>query len=143
MNKNGRERIDKSIRQQEFGAFVQELRKSHFLRISDVAKFIGVSTNFISLLERGKKPPSDHVIRGYSKLFGIDEIELYDIIDKLPPHIKNMLEEHDGFKRLVIELMTTVKEPELRQKLYEEIFEVYIDFLKRHGLFKEGDTLEK
>ncbi|MGG0794790.1 helix-turn-helix transcriptional regulator [Brevibacillus laterosporus] len=130
-------RTEKEQRRQEFGMFVKNLRKQNYKTIEDVAKHIGVSINFISLIERGQKQPSDLVISGYAEYFGVDEILLYEKLDKLSPHIKNTLEEHSGFKKLVSELLVTVDNPELRQELYEEVYNVYKDFLDRHNITKE------
>ncbi|MCR8994587.1 helix-turn-helix domain-containing protein [Brevibacillus laterosporus] len=130
-------RTEKEQRRQEFGMFVKNLRKQNYKTIEDVAKHIGVSINFISLIERGQKQPSDLVISGYAEYFGVDEILLYEKLDKLSPHIKNTLKEHSGFKKLVSELLVTVDNPELRQELYEEVYNVYKDFLDRHNITKE------
>lgn len=130
-------RTDKEQKQQEFGMFIKDLRKRNFKTIEDVAKHIGVSINFISMIERGQKQPSDLVISGYAEYFGVDEVMLYEKLDKLSPHIKDTLKEHSGFKKLVSELLVTIDNPELRQELYEEVYNVYRDFLDRHSISKE------
>lgn len=74
----------KSKRQQEFGAYVQELKKKHRLAIKEVVEKIGVTINFITWT----KTPSDQIIKKYSTLFCISIIELYLMLDKIPPYIK-------------------------------------------------------
>ncbi|MGG4105221.1 helix-turn-helix transcriptional regulator [Paenibacillus lautus] len=124
-----------------FGNLISEKRKQKKLHLKDIAKFCGVSLNFISLIERGIKSPSDSVIVKLSQVLEIDEGILFQTLDRIPPSIKNnvstAIHEHDGFKELLGELSEKVKDENLREKLYEEVYEVYLDFLKRNNLDKE------
>lgn len=125
----------------KFGRLISKKRKEKRLHLKDIAKHCGVSLNFISLIERGIKSPSDNVIVKLSEVLEIDEDILFQTLEKIPPSIKEnvstAIHEHDGFKELLAELSDKVKDEKLREKLYEEVYEVYLDFLKRNNLDKE------
>ncbi|WP_090739350.1 helix-turn-helix domain-containing protein [Paenibacillus sp. Mc5Re-14] len=123
-----------------FGELISIKRKEKKLHLKDVAKYCDVSLNFISLIERGIKSPSDTVIVKLSEILEIDEYILFQIVGKIPPTIKDnvntLIGEHEGLKELLGELSKKVKDEKMREKLYQEVYEVYLDFLRRNGLDK-------
>lgn len=55
-----------------------ELRKSLNLTQDEFAKKIGLSRNFIWMIEKGDRIPSDRTISDICRTFGVDEIWLRD-----------------------------------------------------------------
>lgn len=121
-----------------FGEIVNKRRKELNLTLKNVATFCGVSTNFISLIERGLKSPRDEVIIKLAQILKLDEYILFKALDKIHPSVKNnvsyAVNEHEGLKELLGELTKKVKDEKMREQLYEEVYSVYVDFLKRNHL---------
>ncbi|WP_261378527.1 helix-turn-helix domain-containing protein [Paenibacillus agilis] len=117
-----------------FGELINQRRNELDLKLKHIAKFCGVSTNFISLVERGLKSPRDEVISKLAEILELDENSLFEMLDKIPPSINSVINEHDGFRELLGELSKKVKDEKLRNQLYVEVYDVYVDFLKRNNL---------
>jgi len=117
-----------------FGKTVSNKRKSLKLTLQQVATMCGVSTNFVSLIERGLKLPSENVIVKLSKALEIDENELFRLAGKLHPQVIQAIQDHVGLRELFFEVTKTVKDESQRQELFEEVYNVYLDFLKRHNI---------
>jgi len=54
------------------------IRCKYELRLIDVADGIGISVNYLTEIENGKRIPRDEFIRKFSEYYGIDEVELFD-----------------------------------------------------------------
>jgi len=75
------EERDRFLRQFEAGRYLKHLRGDRPL--TEVSKLLGVSTNYISEIERGKLP-SDHFLLVSSKVYKIDEDDLFSRWGKIP-----------------------------------------------------------
>lgn len=119
-----------------FGEFIMSQRKKQNLRLRDVASHCNVSINFISLIERGKKLPSDKVIMKLSEILNVEDSKLFSMINRISPAIIESVNtaEHEGLRELLTQIHEKVKEESLRQELLDEVYSVYNDFLKRHNL---------
>lgn len=69
-----------------------ELRKNLNLTQDEFAKKIGLSRNFIWMIEKGERTPSDRTISDICRTFGVDEIWLRDGIGE--PFREKSQEEH-------------------------------------------------
>ena len=69
-----------------------ELRKNLNLTQDEFAKKIGLSRNFIWMIEKGDRIPSDRTISDICRTFGVDEIWLRDGIGE--PFREKSQEEH-------------------------------------------------
>ena len=69
-----------------------ELRKNLNLTQDEFAKKIGLSRNFIWMIEKGDRIPSDRTISDICRTFGVDEIWLRDGIGE--PFREKTQEEH-------------------------------------------------
>ena len=69
-----------------------ELRKNLNLTQDEFAKKIGLSRNFIWMIEKGDRTPSDRTISDICRTFGVDEIWLRDGIGE--PFREKSQEEH-------------------------------------------------
>lgn len=122
----------------QFGKLVSSKRKQKRMSLKTVAKHCGVTLNFISLIERGIKSPSDKVIVKLSEILDIDEYILFQALDRIPPSVKSnvalLLYKHEGLKELLGELSDKVADESMRNDLYDEVYEVYRNFLKRNKL---------
>jgi transcriptional regulator with XRE-family HTH domain len=131
-----RDHISKEARVR-FGKIIHQKRRRKNLTLQQISKYCGVSLNFISLVERGVRTPSDEIILKLSEILGIESEDLFVVLGKIHPQIRtNVLIaiEHEGLKELFQELNNKVQEEPLRNQLYEEVYNTYLDFLERHNL---------
>lgn len=63
-----------------FGSRIQELRKKNNLTQSELAEKIGLSTNFIGMVERGKRNTSVDKIFKLAKTFNISLAQFFETL---------------------------------------------------------------
>ena len=63
-----------------FGSRIQELRKKNNLTQSELAEKIGLSTNFIGMVERGERNTSVDKIFKLAKAFNISLAQFFETI---------------------------------------------------------------
>lgn len=63
-----------------FGSRIQELRKKNNLTQSELAEKIGVSTNFIGMVERGERNTSVDKIFKLAKAFNISLAQFFETL---------------------------------------------------------------
>ena len=65
---------------QNFGSRIQELRKKNNLTQSELAEKIGLSTNFIGMVERGERNTSVDKIFKLAKAFNISLAQFFETL---------------------------------------------------------------
>lgn len=70
------------------GEKLRELRSREGLSIYKVAKHIHISGNYLSLIERGKRSPSDEILLNIAEYYKVDINEIFDLYNRLPPDNK-------------------------------------------------------
>lgn len=63
-----------------FGSHIQELRKKNNLTQSELAEKIGLSTNFIGMVERGERNTSVDKIFKLAKAFNISLAQFFETL---------------------------------------------------------------
>lgn len=63
-----------------FGSRIQELRKKNNLTQSELAEKIGLSTNFIGMVERGERNTSVDKIFKFAKAFNISLAQFFETL---------------------------------------------------------------
>ena len=63
-----------------FGSRIQELRKKNNLTQSELAEKIGLSTNFIGMVERGERNTSVDKIFKLAKAFNISRAQFFETL---------------------------------------------------------------
>ena len=63
-----------------FGSRIQELRKKNNLTQSELAEKIGLSTNFIGMVERGERNTSVDKISKLAKAFNISLAQFFETL---------------------------------------------------------------
>ena len=63
-----------------FGSRIQELRKKNNLTQSELAEKIGLSTNFIGMVERGERNTSVDKIFKLAKAFNISHAQFFETL---------------------------------------------------------------
>lgn len=72
------EEIKKNLK--NFGSRIQELRKKNNLTQSELAEKIGLSTNFIGMVERGERNTSVDKIFKLAKAFNISLAQFFETL---------------------------------------------------------------
>lgn len=65
------------------GEKLRELRKEKNLSVHKVGRQLGVSGNYISLIERGKTLPGESMLIGLAEFYDIDKQELFDMYGRI------------------------------------------------------------
>lgn len=118
----------------EQGKELKSLRQSKNLTIPKVAKYVGVSINCISLIELGKRKPSDIILYKMAEFYGVNPMELcslygYITTDQLERYVSS-----PALVKLFASLSVDDRFTEEEKKeLYETIEKEVENILKKRG----------
>jgi transcriptional regulator with XRE-family HTH domain len=123
------EKMEEARRLVEFGHYLQEMRQEKEESLAVVGEALNVSSNYLSELERGKKMPSDVMIRDIAEYFKVEESILFNKLGKIPLLALEELEENEDLQKTLIEIKRNKKLTEDQKgELYERIHKLYLDF---------------
>ena len=113
------------------GNELRGIRKMKDLHVKDVAKDIGVSSTYISEIERNNKVPSNDLIEKMATIYNINERRLFKGFKVLPDSMVYELTSEYGLYDIIFELsenesFTREQKDEFYKKvqsLYKETFE--------------------
>lgn len=71
------------------GSKIREYREKKEYTLKEVAKRIGVSLNYISLIERGMRVPCDDLLYKLSEVLEVNVVEIFSLYNKVPPTFLN------------------------------------------------------
>ena len=92
------------------------------LTLEQVAKQVGVTANYISLIERGKNTPNAEIIDKLSELYSIDRDELYEHYGKIPATVAEQIEQSETLKKAISRIGKDERlTDEDRENLYERL----------------------
>ncbi|MDF2612812.1 MAG: helix-turn-helix protein [Clostridia bacterium] len=101
------------------GKKLRELRKETGLSIYKVARAIGVSGNYISLLERGQQQPSDAVLISLCDFYKVERAVLFDLYNRVEttkldqiladPSLRKILNQMSTDKKLSSEDLASIE----------------------------------
>ena len=114
------------LRQFDAGQYLKKLRNKRTL--ATVCKQIGVSTAYLSDIERGKMP-SDRFMGVLGQFYEIDEDELFRLWGKVPMLAKDEIQNNATLQRTLREISKNTKlTDEKKAELYDEIYKTYLRF---------------
>ncbi len=114
------------LRQFDAGQYLKKLRNKRTL--ATVCKQIGVSTAYLSDIERGKMP-SDRFMGVLGQFYEIDEDELFRLWGKVPMLAKDEIQNNTTLQRTLREISKNTKlTDEKKAELYDEIYKTYLRF---------------
>lgn len=115
---------------------IAQLRKNRGWTQDTFAEEMGISKNYVSLIENGKKIPSDRLVSDICREFGVNEKwlrdgtgDMYDVPDdEIASVVSELLEEDNPFYELIIGIMKTYqgldnKSQELLKKLGKQLLD--------------------
>ena len=74
--------------QERLGQRIAGLRKDLQLTQAQLAKAVGCTVDFISLVERGINAPSVARLEDYAKVLEVEVVDLFTFAGRKPTHIK-------------------------------------------------------
>lgn len=114
-------RILKSI-----GEELRNIRNNKNMPMSEVADKIGVSTVYISEIERDRKIPSDEVIEKLADLYNVKEVNLFEGFKRVPESINDEIINNKKLFEVLFDISTNEKlTKEQKEEFYSEIHKIY------------------
>lgn len=124
------------LKQFDAGQHLRQLRGKRTL--ATVCNELGVSTAYLSDIERGKMP-SDRMMGVLAKFYEIDEDELFKLWGKVPILAKDEIENNPTLQRTLREISRNTKLTDTKkEELYDEIYKTYLRFAKKLEQETEG-----
>lgn len=89
----------------------------------EIAKLVGVSTNYISEIEKGNRiNPSDEIIVRLAEIFDLDEDDLFISFNKLPLPTRNEIKAHPSLVKALSQLNNDESlSPEKKEQFYNKL----------------------
>jgi transcriptional regulator with XRE-family HTH domain len=104
------------------GNELRNIRKVKGINLKEVAEQAGVSTMYISEIERDKKAPSDEVIEKLSEIYKVNEIQLYEGFRRIPEVMFNEIINHSDLFEVIYKMATNPNiTDEQKKEIYAEI----------------------
>ncbi|MCM3155623.1 helix-turn-helix transcriptional regulator [Priestia megaterium] len=116
------------------GAYLKEKRNDKGLTLMCVAEIIGVTANYISLIERGKNTPNDEIITKLADLYEIDEDDLFERFDKVPASIMKEVKKYKYLRKAISEIS---RKEDITEQDKEDIYKSLLTWNER--AMKEKD----
>lgn len=119
---------------------IVQLRKSREWTQDKFAEEMGISKNYVSLIENGKKIPSDRLVSDICREFGVNEKwlrdgtgDMYDVPDdEIASVVSELLEEDNPFYELIIGIIKTYQGlDDKSQELLKNLGKQLLDNLKK------------
>lgn len=115
----------------EFGEHLFNLRMEKGLTLAKVGKLVGISTNYVGELERGKKEASDEVIRKIAEVYNVPEESLFAIMKRVPLGIKEETKNSPELQELLSEIAKNKNLSDVtKERLYKKIRDYYNNLLE-------------
>lgn len=101
-----------------FGQRIRELRRQRGLTQRDLASRVGVDSTYLSKMEneRLEHTPSIKTLQDLARALEVDELELMDLADKVPPALQALVRDKAAL-RFFRRASETVTRPEQWQDL--------------------------
>ncbi|WP_268938768.1 helix-turn-helix domain-containing protein [Peribacillus faecalis] len=117
---------------QTIGNELRNLRRSNNLQVKDVAKDVGVSSTYISEIERNNKVPSNRLIEKIAQTYNIDEQHLFKGFNIIPDSVIYELTSEHGLYDVLYELSEDESiTREEKDKFYQEVKALYMETIKK------------
>lgn len=124
-NSKRKSRLNNNI---PIGHELRLIRTELKLSMKTVSEALAVSENYISLIERDKQVPSDHLIREIARYYNIDEKYLFDRFGRIPLTVAEEIRENDSLSEVLYEISSDNRlTRDQKEKLYRSIKGLYQD----------------
>jgi transcriptional regulator with XRE-family HTH domain len=125
----GKEQKEKINGQIRTGYYLKTLRLEHDLSLTKLGNKLGVSAAYLSNVETGAKPMSDHFIRQIADFYMLDENVLFELLGRVPLLAREQLDEDSNLQQLLSEIKRNKKlTEEKKQQLFQQMYNLYKNF---------------
>lgn len=114
------------------GEYLKQLRKKKNLTTRGVGELLGISSNYVSEIERGMKSPSDKLLRELANLYGVDEDELFALAERVSLRVQEFIMQEKDFQLLIGDIAKANLDPNKKQLLLER-FRRAFEEIKNNG----------
>lgn len=119
----------------EAGAKLRDLRRIAGLSTYKVGKRVGVSGNYIGMIERGQKSPSEAILASLAEIYEVDRNEIFSLYKRIAnDELEQIMQLHPEIRKTMAAISTSKnisdKEAIMIARRLEEI---------TAELFQEGD----
>ncbi|UJF36603.1 helix-turn-helix domain-containing protein [Paenibacillus hexagrammi] len=105
-------------------------RKSHSMTLQVVADQIGISKNYLSEIENGKKGPNDEIIASLARIYGLNEEELFEKYGKISLGARKYLEGDPKMQKALAKISKNKKlTDEDKARLADNLMSLYDEIL--------------
>lgn len=108
-----------------FGNELRNMRIMKNLSIRDVAERAGVTSVYISEIERDKKTPSDELIAKLAVIYNVEEKILFERFKRVSEDMLEELVNHPNLFDVIFEVSRGKITEEKKQRLYKQIAQLY------------------
>ncbi|AIF45087.1 helix-turn-helix domain-containing protein [Virgibacillus sp. SK37] len=78
-------------KEKKFRAYIKWMRLKRGFTLSQVADRLGISTNYVSQLERGERKVTDELVVNFAELYNIDEDVLFWMSGNIPLKVRELI----------------------------------------------------
>ena len=117
---------------EEVGSFLQNERKRTGLSLFKVAKQVGITGNYLSLIERGIQTPSNAVLVALGNFYNLDLEGLFNMYGRVyDSSIKEALR-IPSLRKILMEITTNNKlSAEEKEEVAQEVYSITMDILSK------------
>ncbi|MEA5024569.1 hypothetical protein SDC9_20792 [bioreactor metagenome] len=108
----------------EFGEYLYQLRTKRGLSLLKLGAHLGTHAGYLSQVERGLVPPHDELVQGIAEFFGLDENDLYEMLQIVPLSVRQEIEQNVLLQRTLREINQSFSQKR-KQELYQEFYNVF------------------
>jgi len=124
------EQISDAEKDNNFGSYLRELRMEKGWSINEAGERLGVSANYISMIERGVRNPTNKFVEKIAKLYDVDEEIIYGLLGRISDAVLKSIEESDTLRKIAIYVSGLSKEQ--KKQFEEKVLKVYKEFTEEH-----------
>ncbi|CDQ41747.1 helix-turn-helix domain-containing protein [Virgibacillus salexigens] len=113
-----------------FGDYIYSLRKDKGVTTREAGAILGISAQYVSLLERGRKEPSDEIINSIATYYKIESQVLFSLLKRIPLNVQAEIVNNE----YLLDLIYFFKDQKnlskkQKQKFSEELINLYNNIL--------------
>lgn len=127
------------ILKSEAGSKIREYREKKEYTLKEVAEKIGVTLNYISLIERGLRVPCDDILYKLSEVLEVNVVEIFSLYNKIPPSFLDNDNTKPNLFKMICEIERNKEiNTEDKKFLLGNLQKAYKKILARKGM-KKGE----
>lgn len=111
----------------KIGSELRSIRLRRNLTIYDLSEQIGISENYLSLIERDKKIPTDEkIVYNIAKAYDIDTAYLFGKFNKVPSVLAGEIASHVALQATLLKISNDDRlDEEKKERLYQQFQRLY------------------